>query len=114
MKIRIHTRSTIFLLILLMNFYFLAGSCQSEIITYPAPPGLITSQDFTVKANDNPVWVEKIGSEVHTDKYSLYGGSFQSYCNSTRYFSMNTENTPGTQTTIQIFSLKKNNKKHGI
>ena len=29
---------------------------------YPAPPGLVTSPDFTVTVNGVPVWVEKISS----------------------------------------------------
>ena len=47
---------------------------KAEIITYPAPPGLITSPDFTVIVNDTPVWVEKIGSKLQSFDYYLYGG----------------------------------------
>jgi hypothetical protein len=47
---------------------------RAEIITYPAPPGLKTSSDFTVIVNDTPVWVEKIGSKLQSFDYHLYGG----------------------------------------
>lgn len=46
---------------------------SSQIVAYPAPSGLNTSKDFTLKANDIPVWVEKIGSKLPTFKYDLYG-----------------------------------------
>ncbi len=45
---------------------------SSQIVAYPAPPGLNTSKDFTLKANDIPVWVEKIGSKLPSFKYDLY------------------------------------------
>ena len=53
----------------------------AQVVTYPAPPGLTTSPDFTVEANGKPVWVEKIGSNVHTAKYALYGGIEMEYLN---------------------------------
>jgi hypothetical protein len=54
---------------------------SAQVVTYPAPPGLITSPDFTVKVEGEPVWVEKIGSNVHTAKYALYGGIEMEYLN---------------------------------
>ena len=54
---------------------------SAQLVTYPSPPGLITSSDFTIKADGKPVWVEKIGSNVHTDKYALYGGIEMEYLN---------------------------------
>jgi polygalacturonase len=53
----------------------------AQVITYPTPPGLVTSRDFTVTANGKQVWVEKIGSDVHTAKYALYGGIAMEYLN---------------------------------
>lgn len=47
---------------------------SAEIVAYPAPPGLKTSPDFTVKVNNVPVWVERIGSKLDTLKYKLYSG----------------------------------------
>ena len=49
---------------------------SAEIVAYPAPPGLITSPDFTLKANITPIWVEKIGSKLKSFDYTigLYGG----------------------------------------
>lgn len=54
---------------------------SAQVVTYSAPQGLVTSPDFTVKANDKPVWVEKIGSNVHTADYALYGGIEMEYLN---------------------------------
>lgn len=45
---------------------------SASIVVYPVPPGLKTSSDFTLKANDTPVWVERIGSSLHSFNYSLY------------------------------------------
>jgi hypothetical protein len=66
-----------FIFILLSFIY----TVTAQVVTYPAPPGLVTSQDFTVEANGKPVWVEKIGSNVHTAKYALYGGIEMEYLN---------------------------------
>jgi hypothetical protein len=46
---------------------------RAEIVVYPAPPGLIASPDFTVLADNQPVWVERIGSKLLTFDYKLYG-----------------------------------------
>lgn len=54
---------------------------SAQVVTYPAPPGLVTSPDFSVTADGKPVWVEKIGSKVHTPKYALYGGIEMEYLN---------------------------------
>lgn len=60
--------------ILLFSFM---GSASATIVTYPAPTGLVTSPDFTLKANDIPVWVERIGSKLKSFNYPatnpLYG-----------------------------------------
>ena len=61
----------------ILTLYLSIGNIISaEIIPYPAPPGLITSPDFTMKANNTPVWVEKIGSKLKSFDYTigLYGG----------------------------------------
>ena len=49
------------------------NGAAAEIVVYPAAPGLITSPDFTVKADDKSIWVERIGSNIKTFDYSLYG-----------------------------------------
>ena len=43
------------------------------VVLYPAPPGLITSPDFTVTADNQQVWVERIGSKFPGFEYNLYG-----------------------------------------
>ncbi len=61
--------------------YLLTGLLQlivfseatAQVKVYPAPPGLRISPDFTVMANNTPVWVERIGSELETFGYNLYG-----------------------------------------
>jgi hypothetical protein len=55
------------LLILLFN------EAPAEIVVYPAPPGLRTSPDFTVLADNKQVWVERIGSKLASFDYNLYG-----------------------------------------
>ena len=45
----------------------------AEVVTYPAPPGLTTSNDFTLTANGMPVWVEKTASKIPVFDYNLYG-----------------------------------------
>jgi hypothetical protein len=54
----------------------LSNTVYAEIVSYPAPPGLITSLDFTLKANNIPIWVERIGSRLKSFEYTtgLYGG----------------------------------------
>lgn len=50
---------------------------SATIVTYPAPPWLVTSPDFTVKANGTSIWVERIGSKLKSFDYPptnpLYG-----------------------------------------
>lgn len=46
----------------------------ATVVTYPAPPGLKTSPDFTLTANGKPIWVERIGSNLPSFNYSLYSG----------------------------------------
>jgi hypothetical protein len=79
MKLRINPRAGI--LIIAMLGLLLAVPAYAKVITYPAPPGLVTSPDFTVKVNDTVVWVEKIGSDYHTPQYNLYGGIEMEYLN---------------------------------
>ena len=69
------------IVIILMALAPFANHVWAQVVTYPAPPGLITSPDFTVTADTKPVWVEKIGSNVHTAKYALYGGIKMEYLN---------------------------------
>jgi hypothetical protein len=59
----------------IMTCILLAGSKEltAEVVTYPAPPGMTTSSDFTLLANGQPVWVEKIASKLVSFDYSLYG-----------------------------------------
>lgn len=54
---------------------------SAQLVTYPGIPGLVTSPDFTITADGKPVWVEKIGSNVHTAQYALYGGIEMEYLN---------------------------------
>lgn len=53
----------------------LLNGCTT-IITYPAPPGLVTSPDITLTVNNKPVWVERAGTKLDTFNYTigLYGG----------------------------------------
>ena len=60
-----------FLLVISLTFI---TNASATIVVYPAPPGLKTSSDFTLKANDTPVWIEKIGSTMKAFSYSLYSG----------------------------------------
>ena len=69
------------MLLILMILMPCTNNLHAQVVTYPAPPGLITSPDFTVTADGKPVWVEKIGSDVHTPKYALYGGIEMEYLN---------------------------------
>jgi hypothetical protein len=52
-------------------------SCNRATVTvYPAPPGLQTSPDIKLTVNDNPVWVERVGSKLEKFEHNLglYGG----------------------------------------
>lgn len=53
--------------------FFIFQNTTAEIVTYPTPPGLVTSPDFTVTADNQPVWVERIGSKLASFDYALYG-----------------------------------------
>lgn len=57
----------------LLSLILLCAEACPEIVVYPPPPGLITSPDFTVNADDQQVWVERIGSKLPTFDYNLYG-----------------------------------------
>jgi hypothetical protein len=53
------------------------NNAKSTIITYPPPPGLETSTDFTVKVNETDVWTECIGGKgmeaLNVASYSCSG-----------------------------------------
>ena len=67
-------RSLVFDCMLVSLFLSLVSTkAQAGTVIYPAPPGLTTSPDFTVIADDQQVWVERIGSKRATFDYSLYG-----------------------------------------
>jgi hypothetical protein len=59
--------------VIIMGFT-IVHKVTAEIVVYPAPPGLITSPYFTIKANDIPIWVERIGSSMRSFNYSFYSG----------------------------------------
>jgi len=63
-------------LLVIATPFFICISCDpaGSIVSYPAPPGLVTSPDFKVMVNNVPVWVERIGSKLDTFNYSLYSG----------------------------------------
>jgi hypothetical protein len=65
--------SVLFYCIALMGFA-MTSTLSAKIVTYPAPPGMITSSDFTLKADNTPVWVEKVASKLKTFSYKLYSG----------------------------------------
>jgi Glycosyl hydrolases family 28 len=69
-KISSFTFICVFTIILLTRVL----NVSAEIVVYPVPPGLKTSPDFTMKANDIPIWVERTGSSLNTFNYSLYSG----------------------------------------
>lgn len=74
MNRRISLIETAGLLFLLLGSVLINGC--TTIITYPVPPGLITSPDITMTVNGKPVWVERAGSKLDTFDYTigLYGG----------------------------------------
>lgn len=47
---------------------------RAEVVTYNQTPGLKTSPDFTMSANNTPVWIERVGSNIRVFNYSLYSG----------------------------------------
>jgi len=50
----------------------------SKVITYPAPPGLITSPDLTMNVNGREIWVERIGgSGMPLEQPSLSYGKLE-------------------------------------
>jgi Glycosyl hydrolases family 28 len=61
--------------IFIVIFFTLIYNIPAQIVAYPAPPGLITSTDFTVQVNGMPVWVERTGSRLKSFSYPLYYGS---------------------------------------
>ena len=69
------------LFLLMLISAFCCPPAGGKIVVYSPLPGSLTSSDFTVMVNNIPVWVEKIGSSIHTDKYALYGGIEMEYLN---------------------------------
>ncbi len=63
--------SGIFIIMILTFFY----NALAQITSYPSAPGLTTSSDFTMRVNNTPVWVERIGSNFRSFNYPLYYGS---------------------------------------
>jgi hypothetical protein len=61
--------------IILISFLliFISAEVKAEIVVYHAPPGLTTSPDFTVMADTQQIWVERIGSRLEKFDYKLYG-----------------------------------------
>jgi hypothetical protein len=57
----------------ILLFTQLITEAPAEIVVYPSPPGLTTSPDFTLLADNQQVWVERIGSKLATFDYNLYG-----------------------------------------
>jgi hypothetical protein len=62
--------------ILIAIFFLLCRNVSATIIPYPTPPGLRTSSDFSIKADNTPIPVERIGSKLKSFDYTvgLYGG----------------------------------------
>jgi len=56
-------------LYIILSWFLLFSGCSrdNKIETWPAPPGLATSDDFTLKVNGQPVWVEKLQSNMDLD-----------------------------------------------
>lgn len=50
---------------------------KSIVVTYPKPDGLQTSENFTVKVNNNSIWTEQVGSggkeNLHVANFSCSG-----------------------------------------
>ena len=61
---------------LIIIFFILCSNVSATIIPYTTPPGLRTSPDFTIKADNTPIPVERIGSNLKSFDYTvgLYGG----------------------------------------
>ena len=56
----IHRSSCLILLIM----FSVTSPSLAEIVVYPSPPGLTTSDDFTVEINGQIVWTEKLESNM--------------------------------------------------
>jgi hypothetical protein len=69
----------------LLLVFAISGAVSGQIVTYPAPPGLVTSSDFTVTVNDTPVWVERIGSAYQAPQSNLYGNMELEYLNAVNF-----------------------------
>jgi hypothetical protein len=57
------------ILIIITSF----STTNAQVIVYQPPTGLKTSPDFTMTANGTPVWITRIGSELQSFNYTLYG-----------------------------------------
>lgn len=55
-------------------FLLFTFNTSAKVVVYPAPAGLRTSPDFTVKVNNTTVWVQRIGSKLKSFSYELYSG----------------------------------------
>ncbi len=45
----------------------------ASVVSYPSPPGLATSPDFSLKANGKTIWVERIYNDPEKIDYTVYG-----------------------------------------
>src|ERR1035437_6231119 len=48
-------------------------NASATVVDYPIPPGLRTSPDFILTADGKSIWVERIGSDLASFNYALYG-----------------------------------------
>lgn len=54
------------------------GGCgSSEVVSYPTPPGLTTSPDFTVQANGTGIWVERVGGYAMDQSIASFHGELE-------------------------------------
>ncbi len=64
------------LILSILSFTFLlftSVGCATSVVSYPPPPGLATSPDFTLTANGEAVWVERIFNDLEAMDYMVYG-----------------------------------------
>src|SRR5664279_3878334 len=66
----------IFLCMAVVIFLTLISNIAGTVVVYPPPPGLKTSPDFTIKADNTPIPVALIGSKLKSFDFTvgLYGG----------------------------------------
>ncbi len=87
--------------LLIFPFY----GALADVVVYPAPPGLTTSPDFRVMANNREVWVERIGSKLGKFNYALYGSRDMEDLNAAN-FSCSGAITITIQANVKIDSFK--------